>query len=119
MGKQYSLPYDITVAEKYGPAMEITEQSEADACFERLVEHSMWHGYGRDEAERLERENLGYYAGYYSQQTRERVERLFSAQHPIFGSAVKVHTPDELFLKGALIGAVGLDRARPILDGMK
>lgn len=76
----------ITIGEKYGPAMEIAEQAEADAYFEECVTHTMERfDKSREEAETVERANLGYYAGYYSDETRERVERLFRCAHPIFG----------------------------------
>lgn len=75
----------ITIGEKYGPAMEITDQSEADAYLEECVQHSISLGKTRKEAEAIERGNLGYYAGYYDNETRERVERLFRCSHPIFG----------------------------------
>lgn len=38
-----------TYQEKYDPAMAITDQVEADGYFERLVEHSMSFGKGREE----------------------------------------------------------------------
>jgi hypothetical protein len=74
-------PDKITIGEKYGPAMEITDQAEADRYFERCVEHMMRHGHDRNEAERIERGNLGYFAGYYGDETRARVERLFRCAH--------------------------------------
>jgi hypothetical protein len=87
---------DMTIGELYGPAMEIVEQAAADAYFEALVQHMMQHGvegpHSRAEAERITRSNLGYYAGYYSNETRARVERLFRCAHPIFG-AVADYTP--------------------------
>jgi hypothetical protein len=80
----------ISIGDKYGPAMEMTAQEEADAYFEECVQHTMGFDKSREEAERIERESLGYYAGYYDAETRERVERLFKCAHPIFGSiAVK------------------------------
>lgn len=96
-------PHDMTIGEKYEPAMLITEQAEADAYFERCVEHTMRvHGSGRAEAEKLERANLGYYAGYGFD--RERVERLFRCAHPVFGSVAENghQTADGAFVKGAL-----------------
>jgi len=75
---------DISIGEKYIPAMELTTQEDADAYFEKCVQHSMSFGKSRDEAEAIERSNLGYFAGYYSHETRERVERLFRCEHPIF-----------------------------------
>lgn len=88
---------NMTIGERYGPAMEITEQTEADAYFEKLVQHHMdkW-GIARDEAEAVERKNLGYYAGYYSAETRARVERLFSCSHPVFGEIKRNGTPHTL-----------------------
>lgn len=114
------LPEKITIGEKYGPAMNIETQDEADAYFLKLVEHTMetWKGRGesaktRHEAEVLERNNLGYYAGYYGDETRERVERLFKTEHPIFGSIAKngPPSPDEAFKRGVLMGEEARERA--------
>lgn len=80
-----TLPKQITIGDKYRPAMEITEQDEADAYFEECVLPCMSHGASRSKAEDIERQNLGYFAGYYDAKTRKQVERLFSCQHPIFG----------------------------------
>jgi hypothetical protein len=98
-----NLPDRMTIGEKYNPAMEITEQSEADSYFELLVEHSMRVGrYTRERAEEIERANLGYYAGYFSHETRVRVERLFRCAHPVFGMARgEPMTMEEVFAAGA------------------
>lgn len=45
---------------------------------------------------------MGYYAGYYDAETRERVERLFGAVHPIFGSVR--NTPEEILKAGIEMG---------------
>jgi hypothetical protein len=103
------LPADITIGDKYGPAMEIKTQEEADVYFEKCVVHSMRHGRLRPEAEQLERGNLGYYAGYYGEETRERVERLFKCAHPIFGKIAEHGPPaaEEAFDRGVR-GGLGL-----------
>lgn len=103
------LAKEITTGEKYFPAMAITTQDDADAYFEKLVEHTMSHGRLRPEAEQLERRNLGYFAGYYGPDTRERVERLFKTEHPIFGSIAKNGPPDpaEVLARGILAGQEG------------
>lgn len=81
------LPKEITIGDKYGPAMEITDQDEADAYFQICVDHCMVHfDRERGEAESIERQNLGYFSGYYGAEVRERVERLFHCSHPVFGS---------------------------------
>ncbi len=80
------LPDVITIGEKYRPAMEVQTPSEAQAMFARLVEHTMRiTGKTQEEAERIERSNIGYFSGYYSRETADRVMRLFGAVHPIFG----------------------------------
>ena len=96
-----SLPKLITIGEKYRPAMKITDADEAQRYFEKLVVHSMLHGNSREEAEKIEKSNLGYFAGYYDNDTRKRVERLFFCVHPIFGAASKgIPTPEEAFELG-------------------
>jgi len=82
-----------TTGEKYTPAMTIQNQQEADNYFEELVLHNMSFGNSREKAESVERENLGYWAGYYDPETRKRVESLFKCEHPIFGSIEKHGTP--------------------------
>jgi hypothetical protein len=78
---------ETTYGEKYQPAMEIADQQEADAYFERLVAHSMSFGKSRAEAEQIERLNLGYWTGYYDEETARRVFTLFKCEHPIFGTS--------------------------------
>ncbi len=53
----------------------------------------MSFGKTREEAEEIERANLGYWAGYYRPETRERVERLFRCAHPFFGSIAEKGPP--------------------------
>ena len=80
------LPTNITLRDKYGPAMAITEQAEADEYFARCVEHTMSFGHSREKAEAINRGNLGYWAGYYDEETQVRVHRLFRCVHPFFGT---------------------------------
>ena len=95
------LPKEITIGEAYKPAMAITDANEAQEYFEKLVAHSMLHGNSRKEAEEIEKSNLGYFAGYYSNETRKRVEQLFSCAHPIFGTIANgTPTPEQAFELG-------------------
>lgn len=74
------------------PAMFITQQALADAYLAAYVEHiCRLRNWGHDEtalaeATKIARSNFGYWAGYYDYETQVRVERLFGAVHPIFGS---------------------------------
>lgn len=100
-----------TIGELYGPAMTITTQEEADAYFEKLVEgmiefvkEGMLYVPDfdprncREQAIGVVRQNLGYYAGYYDEETNQRVQRLFRCSHPIFGTTTP--TPEEAFQAG-------------------
>jgi hypothetical protein len=80
------LPDVLTFEQAYAPAMEIREEEGAAAYFQALVERDIrMNGHSVEEAEAIERHNLGYYAGYYDQETRDRVLQLFNAPHPYFG----------------------------------
>ncbi|KKN58402.1 hypothetical protein LCGC14_0552150 [marine sediment metagenome] len=46
--------------------------------------------------------NIGYAAGYYSQDTAQRLYELFSVEHPIFGR--NRPTSDEAFQAGLKLG---------------
>jgi len=94
---------------KYEDAMEITTQEEADKFFKELVKEVMSENPGVSEEEviQIQKSNLGYFAGYYSNETRERVERLFKCAHPYFGAIAEKGppTPEEAFEMGIKIGA--------------
>ena len=105
---------DTTIREMYGPAMEITDQGEANAYFEKCVEHVLsFSELNREDAEAQERANLAYYAGYGDSEIRERVERLFRAAHPVFGPIAVVEPPtmEEAFEMGKNAGRKVLERS--------
>jgi hypothetical protein len=94
---------DLTYGETLGPAMEIKDQAEADQYFKDYLEWEVKQlGGDVEKAMEICKSNLGYYAGYYSNETRERVEKLFLCSHPIFGSikANGVPTAKEAFEMG-------------------
>ncbi len=82
----------ISYGEKYGKAIRINDEEEAKAYFIECVEHQMRiGGYSRNEAEKIERSNIGYWAGYASDEDRRRVRRLYGATHPIFDDMAVVY----------------------------
>lgn len=92
-----------TYGEAYGPAMKITDQSEADAYLASLTAGLVGAGRTRAEAEDIVRSNLGYWAGYYDDETRARVERLFRCAHPVFGAiAIKGPPTQDQALRAGL-----------------
>jgi hypothetical protein len=101
---------NATVGEAYHAAMKITDKEEARVYFEALVERNMrCSKHTREEAEKIERSNLGYFAGYFDNETRERVERLFCCAHPVFGAISEkgAPTPEEAFRMGQEYGKRG------------
>ena len=105
---------DITIGEKYGPAMDVQTEDEARVYFERCVTHTMEHfGKSREEAEAVERSNIGYYMGYYDSEPRDRVARLYGptmATHPIFGEGFgrgNDPTPEQAFEAGRKAASIG------------
>jgi hypothetical protein len=93
---------EMTAGELYDPAMRIDSQHEADLYFEELIQRRMRVDVGaltRYEAANIECENLGYWAGYGSLETRARVERLFGAYHPLLPPADKPQPTKEQLLQ--------------------
>ena len=88
------LPKKMTTDECYKPSLEITDPDEAKEYLEALIERSMkYFDNSREEAERIEKGNLGYYCGYYGTEAMIRVHKLFDCEHEIFG---KVESADDL-----------------------
>jgi hypothetical protein len=113
------LTKEMTYHETLDPAMQITDQTEADQYFEALVVRLMtFFEKTRKEAESITKTNLGYYAGYYNAETRERVERLFHCEHPYFGKIAEKGPPsaDEAFNIGRKLGEEMKEKAN---DGRK
>ncbi len=92
-----------TLGEKYGPAMDIHDQDAADHYLEQCITHTMATSkLSREEAENVEKENIGYWAGYCDTETRYRVERLFRCAHPILGAIAETGpiSPEKAFQYG-------------------
>ena len=79
----------LTYADTLGPAMEITNEEDAKQYFEAYVSFIQKALNEENDiindmtAEEIALSNLGYYAGYYNEEVREQVERLFNCKHPI------------------------------------
>jgi len=92
----------LTYGEVLGPACEIQTQEDADKYLVAvLAYHQRVHGKTEQEARELFLENVGYFSGYYDNETMARVQRLFNTAHPIFGKAMDgIPTPEEAFEMG-------------------
>lgn len=75
-----------TYGDLYDPAMEVQTKEEATAYFNKLVQLQVDHGVHRDIASKVIKVNLAYWAAYGDSERRERIERLFECERPVFGS---------------------------------
>ena len=77
----------MTYREAYEPIMAATTKEEAEAQFERCVACHLQQepSHSRDVAVEVQKRNVGYYAGYYDAETRNRVYAWLNTEHPIFG----------------------------------
>ena len=97
----------LTIGEALDPAMKITDPEDAKqykaAYVAYLQKHQDKEGKVPDmTAEEIANANLGYYAGYHSNEVRKRIEKLFNCAHPVFGSIKEngVPTPKQAFEMG-------------------
>lgn len=89
----------LTYRESLAPAMEITEEADAMQYKRELIAYTQRQidkepkSAGQKTAEEIVKINLGYFAGYYGDDVRRRVESLFSCSHPFFGSIEEKGSP--------------------------
>lgn len=99
---------ELTYGECLDPAMKITDQHDATQYFYAYVKfiEKNKDPVSNMTAIQIAKSNLGYYAGYFNDDTRVRVEKLFMCKHPIFGSIAEngTPTPEEAFNIGLKLG---------------
>lgn len=95
----------LTMGDIYSPAMAITDPSEAARYLEKIVDYVTLYGGSKKDREkpreehiRIQKSNLGYYAGYFDAETMARVNNAFNCVHPIFGGTMP--TAEEAFEAG-------------------
>lgn len=77
-----------TYGEQFDAAMKCQTVAEAETWLRaEVTRYCEEFGGEPAEAERIIKTNLGYMAGYYNHETAQKVQRLFGAAHPIFGTA--------------------------------
>jgi len=98
----------LTYGDCLSPAMNITDPEDAQQYLAEYVKH-IQHFMDKEPrtdnmtAEDVAKSNFGYFAGYYDNDTRTRVEKLFMCAHPIFGN-IETPTPDQAFDMGLKSG---------------
>lgn len=81
----------LTYGECLEPAMKITDENDAKQYLKDYTSYIQKHldkdpRYDNKTALDIAKINIGYYAGYYDNETSKRVNKLFSCSHPIFGN---------------------------------
>jgi hypothetical protein len=102
-----SIPPDVTTGEIMADIQAIAKDEDedaADAYKAKLIALRVATLAEKGEVETIEEtelvmaQNIGYLSGYCSFEERQRICRVFSTTHPIFGD--KSPTPDEAFQMG-------------------
>lgn len=77
-----------TCGQQFESAMKCETPADAERWMDAEVKHAVqFHGQTVTEAVEIIKSNLGYMAGYYDDAAAQKIKRLFSAVHPIFGMA--------------------------------
>ena len=90
----------LTYGECLDPAMKITDENDAKQYLDAYVSYIQKHldkepRNDNKTALEIAKMNIGYYAGYYDNETSKRVNKLFCCSHPIFGNSTP--TAEEAF----------------------
>lgn len=108
MDSKYQFGDNVTLGNKYVDLLgTIHTPEDATEYLEACIEHSMRFGNSREEAEKIERSNIGYVTGYFSNAEAACIQSLFNVVHPIFGSVAQLEqlTPEEILQKGIELGS--------------
>jgi hypothetical protein len=100
---------ELSFHEIFEQALKIETKKDATqymADYVKWIQNKSWDKPLIKEPLDIARENFGYWAGYYSNDTRRKIESLFECEHPYFGSIEKngPPTPKQAFEMGLAIG---------------
>ena len=101
-GKEYN-----TIGEVFNLALKLAKESpeEAKEFFYEYVNYiSTANHYSWDKSIEIAKCNLGYFAGYYDRETYDIINKIYEAQHPIFGCNPFDVSSKDAFNKGMEIG---------------
>ena len=75
----------------YTAVCEAKTKAEMKARFSELLEAcKKKFGGTKRKYSKMQLSNVGYFAGYYDDKTRERVSKWLGAEHPIFGKTKEI-----------------------------
>ncbi len=92
-----------TIGEFGDAAMRQNTKDDAERFFRGCVEWTRRQPEYTGDAEDTVRQNIGYWSGYCSSETRARIAKLYAdcgVYHPVFGSLTREASPEEAFASG-------------------
>lgn len=98
-----------TFGEIFDKALELAKENknEAQVYFTEYVQHILNVNdkvNTIEEAEQIAKHNLGYFAGYYTQEVCDIIYKTYKCSHPIFGDKLFSVSPEEAYQKGLELG---------------
>jgi hypothetical protein len=91
-----------TIRAVYDQIIKAMTQTEADEQLAGLIRLMVKEGKSPRQAKKIAKKNIGYWAGYYDEETARRIWRLFRTEHPVFGK--RWPGPREAFQLGVKLG---------------
>ena len=96
-----------TFGELFNLALKLAKENPVEAN-EWLVEYIGYIAHENtcdfEKASRIAKSNLGYFAGYYDQETCDIIYKTYQCSHPIFGDKPFEVDPEEAYKKGLEMG---------------
>lgn len=96
-----------TIGEIFDTALNLakTDNYEAGVFYNAYIDYVCnENGCSREEAEKIVKGNLGYFAGYYDKQTCDLIYKVYCTEHPIFGKKPFSISPEDAFKAGLEAG---------------
>ena len=90
----------------FNKALDLAESSDGDRCQTFLTAYANWiteaNGCNIKEATKIAKGNLGYFAGYYSREVYETINKAYGAVHPVFGGNPFDVSPEDAYNWGKI-----------------
>lgn len=96
-----------TIGEVFDLALKLAKEN-PDEAQEWFVEYGGYIAHENncdlEKATNIAKSNLGYFAGYYDQETCDIIYKTYQCSHPIFGDKPFNVDPEEAYKKGLELG---------------
>lgn len=96
-----------TIGEIFDTALDLAKNDtyEAGVFYNAYIDYVRdANGSTREEAEKIVKSNLGYFAGYYDSKTCDLIYKVYCTEHPVFGKKPFGISPEDAFNAGLEAG---------------